>query len=206
MEEKIKELTDKIAKLSEKMEFIYFDVSWMFDDPNSDSARCERERRENQAKIKQEYNELNKQLDILYRIDFAMKNRPVTSNQILDLYVEGRDTFTQACQYNLFKHNTNEYVGNIRYIGECEGMFGNISYEIEEAHRGNHYALIGLELVGIDLSKRGVEELFISAEKWNKASIKTIEKFGGKLIDDEGGLVQYKCDIKNREMFKGGRK
>lgn len=202
MEEKIKELTKKIEELSDKLEFIYFDVSWMFDDPNCESAKYERERREKQAKIKEEYNRLNSQLDILYRIDFAMKNDPTLSNEILDLYVEDRDSFTQACQYNLFKHGTYEYVGNIRFYGENDSIFGNVSYEIEEQQRGNHYALIGLKLIGPDLAKRGINELFISAEKWNTASIKTIEKFNGKLISDEGGLVQYKCDIKNKKITR----
>ena len=205
MEEKIKQLTKRLEELSDKLEFIYFDVSWMFDDPDCESAKYERERRENQAALKKEYNEINSQLDILYRTDFAMKNKPVISSDTLDLYVEDRDPFTQACQYNLFKHGTYEYVGNIRFYGENDSIFGNVSYEIEEQHRGNHYALKGLQLIGPDLAKRGINELFISAEKWNKASIKTIEKFNGKLISDEGGLVQYKCSIKDKKIFKGGR-
>ena len=74
--------------------------------------------------------------------------------------------------------------------------FGNVSYKIDEKYRGNNYALMALKLMSTDLYKKGVEELLISAKKDNIASIKTIEKFGDGLIENDGFVVRYKCDLK----------
>ena len=55
------------------------------------------------------------------------------------------------------------------------------------------------------LYKKGVRELFISADRKNIASIKTIEKFGGQILKEYSDIIQYRCDllVKNK---KGVRK
>jgi tagatose 1,6-diphosphate aldolase len=195
MTEQISIIQKKLEEISSEIEFLYFNASWMIGENICFDFRQEEERRKKQAELRKEYFELNRQLDILYKVDFAMKNKPAMSNGILDVYVGERNVFTKAFQYNLFKHGTYEYVGNIKYSGKNDSIFGNISYEIEEKYRGNHFALIGLQIISEDLYERNVKEVFISAEKKNIASIKTIERFGGTIIDDDCGIKQYRCDL-----------
>jgi len=194
LKEEISKIEKEVEELGDKIGAVYFEYSDLFGEDNNKKNTKRNEQYEIEQRRK--FFELNKRLDVLYHIDFAMENNPDIVSDTLDLYLENYDDITQARQYTIFIHDTKEYVGKIRYKGENYSMFGNVAYEIEEKHRGNHYALISLRLMSEKLYQKGIRDLYISAECHNKASIKTIKKFGGIMFDNDGFIVQYKCDLK----------
>ena len=61
---------------------------------------------------------------------------------------------------------------------------GNIGYEIDEEYRGNNYAFKACKLV-LDVAKyHKINKLHLSCTYDNVASYKTIEKLGGKLLEE----------------------
>jgi len=125
----------------------------------------------------------------------------ITDGQI-DLYLNDYQNFDYG-QYLIFLHETQMCVGSIKF--SKNEVLGDISFEIKKQFRGNGYALKALKLMTDVLYKNGIYKVYISAEKDNKPSIKTIEKFGGKPIREfwNGQATTYECDlhqIKNNQV------
>ncbi len=69
-------------------------------------------------------------------------------------------------------------------VGHNEKVFygGNIGYRVYENFRGNHYAAKAVTLLKILAKRHGMEFLYISCSPENKASYRTCEIAGGKLL------------------------
>ena len=61
---------------------------------------------------------------------------------------------------------------------------GNIGYEIDEAYRGNYYALSACRLALRAARSHNMKKIFITCESDNVPSYKTIEKLGASLIEE----------------------
>ena len=97
-------------------------------------------------------------------------------------------------EYMIFLTNTNIAVGHIKYSGyHCSYKFGDISYYIYSEHRGNNYAYYALCLLSEKLKEDGIDDFWISTKDNNVASIKTIEKYIGKLILSQDGILLFEC-------------
>ena len=60
---------------------------------------------------------------------------------------------------------------------------GHIGYEIDEAHRGNHYALRACQLVLPVAKAHDMNHLFLTCQESNTASRKTIVQLGATLLE-----------------------
>lgn len=69
-------------------------------------------------------------------------------------------------------------------IGYTEGLYygGQIGYEIDEAHRGNGYAVTACRLVAQVAKAHGMEKLLITNNFTNNASRRVCEKLGAKFV------------------------
>lgn len=106
-------------------------------------------------------------------------------------------------EYMIFLANTNIAVGHLKYSGyHCSYKFGDISYYIYSEHRGNNYAYYALCLLSDKLKEDGVADFWISTKNNNIASIKTIEKYNGKLISSHDGILLFDCLTKKLEDNK----
>lgn len=110
-------------------------------------------------------------------------------------------------EYIIFLTDTNIAVGHIKYFGyHCSYKFGDISYYIYNEHRGNNYAYHALSLLSEKLKEDGINDFWISTKNNNIASIKTIEKYNGKLVSTHDGVLLFECltrmleDNKNKSL------
>jgi predicted acetyltransferase len=80
-----------------------------------------------------------------------------------------------------------------KIVGRCDIRFGmnpymrymgNIGYTIYPPYRGHHYATFASELL-LELAKESMDEVIITCNPDNVASIKTIERLGGELLGIE---------------------
>lgn len=100
-------------------------------------------------------------------------------------------------KYEIYLRNTHECIGEIDYRKfHVSGYIGDIGYHIYKEFRGNGYAYQALELLGEKLYEDNIPNFVISAKNDNIASIKTIEKYGGKLKENVDGIFIYVCDTK----------
>ena len=60
---------------------------------------------------------------------------------------------------------------------------GHIGYEVDEAHRGRHYALRACELVLPVAKAHGMRRLYLTCRVSNAASRKTMERLGAALLE-----------------------
>jgi len=109
-----------------------------------------------------------------------------------------------------------------KIVGRCDIRFGmnpymrymgNIGYTIYPPYRGHHYAFHATKLL-LSLAKESMNEVIITCNPDNMASIKTIERLGGELlgIEDvplghelhkqgEGIKCIYRINIKERGSY-----
>jgi len=82
-------------------------------------------------------------------------------------------------------HKNGEKIGGISLrIGYNEILYygGNIGYGIDEAHRGNGYALRACRLLTSVARAHGMTTLLITNEHSNTASMRVCEKLGARLL------------------------
>lgn len=88
-------------------------------------------------------------------------------------------------------------IGSIQYRGYHDSkIYGDIGYVIHKKYRGNNYAYQSLCLLSELLNEMGINDFLISAETSNIASNKTIQKYGGILIDNVNGVCVYDCETR----------
>lgn len=89
--------------------------------------------------------------------------------------------------YDVLRHEDKEKVGSIDLRMTVEGdmyYYGNIGYNIERSHRGNHYAFHACKvLFEIAKTEFRMNELIITCSPENTASYKTLKKLGGELVE-----------------------
>jgi tagatose 1,6-diphosphate aldolase len=78
-------------------------------------------------------------------------------------------------------------VGGLRFRAQDEfdvtTYAGNIGYNVDEAHRGRHYAERACRLLAPFARQHGYQSLWITCNPANPASRRTIERLGGQLVD-----------------------
>lgn len=158
-------------------------------------------RKEYDKKLKKYY-ELCKELDKLRDLEFIKKNACYISDGEIDLYLFDYDINLGSRFCKIYLHNKPILVGEISFRGKIEfSSFGNISYCINKEFQGHNYALKALKLITDKIYEDGIDKVFISARDYNIPSIKTIEKFGGKLIDQFSHINSYECDLNKIKKF-----
>lgn len=88
--------------------------------------------------------------------------------------------------YKAYKKDINEHIGNfgIRLEKNEENYYlGNIEYEVFDEFRGHHYAEKVTKLLTNIAVDKEVDDLYITADPKNLASIKTIEHLGAKFLE-----------------------
>lgn len=60
---------------------------------------------------------------------------------------------------------------------------GNMGYEVDEAYRGQHYALEAAKAVLAVARHHGMDKIYITCEEDNTASYRTIESLGAGLVE-----------------------
>lgn len=129
--------------------------------------------------------------DINHKI--AMSSIPCVSDEELSL----KPMETRDMGYEIVLSNTKEVIGKIDYRGHhYDAKIGDIGYHIYEKYRGHNYAYKALCLISGLLASQGIEDFWISARPDNLASIKTIEKFGGEIIECSDDVFLYACETK----------
>ena len=92
-----------------------------------------------------------------------------------------------TCHFAMVHAGSGELLGhiNLRTSSQFELFLytGHIGYEVEEKHRGRHYAARSVRLL-FPLAKRiGLDPLWITCDPDNLASRRTCEIAGGRLIE-----------------------
>lgn len=97
-------------------------------------------------------------------------------------------------------HESSEKIGGIRLrVGNAPALLtaGNIGYEIDELHRGHHYAARSCLLLGQVALAHGLDPVIITCDPGNVASRRTCERIGATLR----GVFDVPVD---HEMYKKG--
>ncbi len=106
--------------------------------------------------------------------------------QLIDTF-EKKDGALPFYWWNIVLKAENKAVGKISFrIGYNEHVYfnGNIGYEVEEAYRGNHYALLACRLVLQCAKFYKMEKIYLTCDYDNIASYKTIERLGATLVEE----------------------
>ena len=111
------------------------------------------------------------------------------------------DGYVKQWTYWLFADDVPVGYGKLREKAteESKKLGGNIGYAIDPNARGKGY---GNKLFGLLLNEafnKHIEEVFSTVEKYNYSSKKVHEKFGGKLIDEDGVRWYFTFDVNFRQ-------
>ena len=109
-------------------------------------------------------------------------------------YYEGNEKELPYYWFDIIENVSQTSVGKISIrIGHNYHSYynGNIGYEIDEEYRGNNYAYKACKML-IDVAKyHNMDKIYLSCDIDNIASYKTIEKLGGKLIEEVQPPLDY---------------
>jgi len=141
---------------------------------------------------------------IKYEI-FTIKG-PIVSNQDIDIYLDVELSTKEEKNYFIAIHNTLDKIGYVRVTLEnVTSYLGNIGYRLDKKFRGNGYMLQALNLLKPTMIEEGLTKPKITVYPNNISSVKTIEKFGGKLIPKENDIVgwdTYEVNLSEEEKIK----
>lgn len=106
--------------------------------------------------------------------------------------------------YGIYLHGTRERIGYVEYrksMGQPKKDYNwpaDIGLTIHEDFQRKGYATEALMLLIGKLCQDGIDTIYWSTYIKNIPSIKTIEKLGGKLVDEfsDGDYLLYKCDLR----------
>ena len=124
---------------------------------------------------------------------------PDYTNGVLDLYFNSDyDRVGVVCEnFDIAIAGTGRVIGNVRitYDDMRDNFLGNIGYKLSHQYRGNGYMLQVLEILKKPMLDKGLEKPIITTAPGNTASIRTIEKFGGKRIENDDWYNIYEVDL-----------
>lgn len=106
--------------------------------------------------------------------------------RLIDTY-EGESDALPFYWWNIILKSSDVVIGKISFrIGHNYHSYynGNIGYEIDEEYRGNHYAWMACRMVLKLAEYYNMDKLYLTCDYDNIASYKTIEKLGGRLIEE----------------------
>lgn len=123
--------------------------------------------------------------DAAFNREFSYIEGDTLALRLIDTY-EGKGEELPFYWWEILLKSSNTAVGKISLrLGHNYHSYynGNIGYEIDEAYRGNHYALSACQLVLPAARYHGMEKLCFTCDYDNVASYKTIEKLGATLVE-----------------------
>lgn len=131
---------------------------------------------------------------------------PKYSNGVLDLYLDENHYGKDEEKYNIALTGEHTWIGFVRITYTLfDIFFANIGYELNKSARGNGYMIQALELLKEPMLEKGLEKPLISVDPNNIPSVRTIEKFGGKKIDNGNKWYDtYEVDL-NEDNYKKSR-
>lgn len=188
--ERVKKIIDKLDAIQEQIDKLNEKINLMHDEGNIKGLRKKRL-----------YSYQLKERALLEKvrlldIELRFLKPPIKSNGVIEL----RKWFNKD-SYSICLCGERCEVGVINYRGYHDSFcYGDIGYVIYKKYRGNNYAYQSLCLLSELLKERGINDFLISAEVKNIASNKTIQKYGGMLIDNINGIYVYDC--KTRKSHK----
>lgn len=175
IEEKIKLVQKKL----EEVEYYLFNIYYS------------EEGRDKLYLLQEELNDLQDRL--------IFEKGPIYTNGVLDLYLdEEADKVGKVCEhYNIALAGEKRFIGYVRvtYDDMKDNFLGNIGYQLNRDFRGNGYMLQALEILKKPMLDRGLERPIITVESENTASVRTIEKFGGKKLEKDDWYDSYEVDL-----------
>ena len=148
------------------------------------------------SKLKEDYLRVADELEALKKADY--------SDGEIDLLINRIKTFEDKdVWYDIRLANTATYIGEIRvtYYNPVK-FLGDIGYEIKKEFRGNGYMIKALNVLREPLKERGLLHPKFTVFPNNIASVKTIEKFGGRKIGTTGFYDIYEADIEEHKHIK----
>jgi len=167
------------------------------EESNNDFSNTYREYRERKEldKIYKQENTISKKISDIKEEIFWL-TPPIKINEFIEIRKEFDDLPKNNVigRYFICITSKRKIVGEIYYRGYhvCE-TFGDVGYRIDMDFRGNNYSYYALCLLGELLKENGIDDFWISTYKNNIPSIKTIEKYGGVLINSERSIYLYKA-------------
>jgi len=133
--------------------------------------------------------------------------KKIASDDEIDIYENPLES--RIKNYFITLHRCSKQIGNIKisYGATAIQMFGHISYEIDEKYRGHNYTFRALEMLKDEMLKRGLDYPTIAAYSNNLASIRIIEKLGGRIIrkaqnEFDFNIYQVRLKEQNKELIK----
>ena len=120
-----------------------------------------------------------------FRKEFFFVDGDIASLRLLET-VEGNGDELPFYWWSIAEKRTGENVGETSLrLGHNYHSYwnGDVGYEVDEPYRGHHYAAIALKMVLPIAKAHGMDHLFFSCDENNAASYRTIERFGGKLLE-----------------------
>ena len=189
---------DELKELQNDMYIKYNELCNLYDDCN-----YERKFKDN-YELERKYKKLKKELNILskkmHEIEkwIMLKKEPIAFSNKIDLRKSSKEL---EGRYLIFLHNTDIDIGEIKYNGYHQ-LFGDMSYFIyKEEYRGHGYAYEALRLLGDLLQKNGINDFWLTVQKNNIPSLKTIEKYGGYVIEEfDHDALLYECKTLSKDL------
>ena len=186
----IEELYNKLKNIEEQIDAIRIKIDTIYD-----------EKLNYVDKGNQKIKKLLDQERNLWRNKWTVEDKitlttpAIKSNGVIDLRTNNNYRYS----FSIFLHNTSTIIGKIEYRGyHCSDTLGDIGYKIDKIFRGNGYAYQALTLLSEKLNEDGIENFWISTYYDNLASLKTIEKFEGRLISNCHGVLLFECPTKTK--------
>lgn len=135
-----------------------------------------------------------------------LKRILISSNQVIDLYLDEESSTKEEKNYFITIHNTLNKIGYVRVTLEnVNSYLGNIGYRLDERFQGSGYMLQALNLLKPTMIEEGLTKPKITVYPDNIASVKTIENFGGRLIPKENNIFgwdTYEVNLTEEEKIK----
>ena len=131
---------------------------------------------------------------------------PIYNNDFVDIYLDENNSNEDEKNYNISPHNIKKIIGHVRLtFNNATSYLGNIGYSLDKEYQGNGYMIQSLELLKSPLIERNIINPILTTFPDNLASIKTIERFGGKLIEEANNSHYYniyQADLSNTTETK----
>ena len=157
-------------------------------------------------KYREEIDKVNTAIDLIRDEIFLLRKNQICSNEKINLYFDYDSIERGYGEVIVVLHGTSTIIGSVRLNRENDDVFGNISYGLNKEYRGHHFMLQSLELLKDTMLKMKIVKPIITVEPNNLSSVKTIQSFGGVLVqehnDKEVYYDTYEVDLLEKEEKK----